>query len=382
VALRSAGTNAPRTTASRLVPVYYAAISIALLCVLPFKPAPDWDRIAYVAVAMSFEIDDPAELHASVYREFKAAADAHTYRALTEGRDRLAPGYRKAVSTDPKAFAQQLPFYRIKILYVLAIYLLAKLGMGFFFAASFVPAVCVALSLWVVYAIARPRVETVYMYVLPLLCAAFGIVYIGRMATPDGLALLAILLAGYFFLRGHWALLVVLPIAVGVRPDLILLGVLFSAYLLFSRDYRRAFTVASLAACVTVYVAIETLWGSHGWATLIHHSFIERLTHPATAKIELTASKYLAVLFGDPKGGTVFTVYLSLAIMAAYRVVRERLQSNTERKAAALLAISFVYVAVHVALFPALLNRFFAGPYILTACIFAWSLSRPAPRSV
>ena len=106
-------------------PVLYLLIAVLALWQSASKPMHNWDMIGYVAAAKSFEESDASALHDFTYRQLRESVTHKKYTSLASGKGDL---YRETISEDPAAFAEQLPFYRIRPVYTGLIYLSTRRG--------------------------------------------------------------------------------------------------------------------------------------------------------------------------------------------------------------------------------------------------------------
>src|SRR5205814_2311208 len=99
-----------------------AASGMALLFGLLFnliwaRPFSNWDMLGYIGIAYQFGGASPAVAHSRTYEILRQTVDTAAYRQFTE-----RTPYHVAVARDADAFVQQLPGYRMNIIYPLLIY--------------------------------------------------------------------------------------------------------------------------------------------------------------------------------------------------------------------------------------------------------------------
>ncbi|MDH3217775.1 MAG: hypothetical protein OEN01_16125 [Candidatus Krumholzibacteria bacterium] len=355
---------------------YYFLFSLVLMGASLKRPIHNWDMIAYAASAKRFEVNDGAALHSFVYEELRQSVPAETYDTLTRGR------YRQVVSQDAHAFSQQLPFYQVRLLYITAIFLLAKVGVNIFAATHLVSALSVALGTWLMLFTFRPHVDTLYLYVLPVAGVVLGLPFVARYSTPDGLSFLMVCLTTYLLMRGHRGVFGILPLCVLARLDLIIFVVLVWIHLW--RLGRSRLTAAfSLLATMLIYVGLKKYYGYYDWVTVYYFTFVQTLTHPADVAVDFGLADYLQALTSGVEGAIKskpFLVYIGLMVMSGFVVVRRlgpRVAGGvTSRYMLFLLVSSFVYVIFHFAFFPDMSERFFIGQYMLATGVLFFLISR------
>lgn len=319
------------------------------------NPVYNWDMIPYVAVAKNFEIKDAQKLHAFVYDGLKQAVPPQTFQELVTG------DYRKTISKNPEAFSEQLSFYRFKIIYILLLAGLGKLGMPIFFASHFISAVAVFAGLWLLFPIIKKNLSPLFIALFALLSLLFRITWLAGLSTPDGLAFLIMIAIAYLLLEKKRALLFALPLAIFVRTDLIILGALMTLYTFFRFPKWRAASVISFVLSCAAYLGLNAYFENYTWQTLFYFSFIESVPYPSRIT-EINVAQYLHILFEQTL--KLFMQKEFLAYLAAIFITLAGFRRNPF---IALIIIMFLYTIIHFLLFPATSLRFFIAPFLLAA---------------
>ena len=366
-----------------------AALSLYLVCagaalwLTVYRPFHNWDVVGYVASAKSFDSSDAAALQAFTYAELRGVLPPDLYddiaREKNIGTGRGAT-YRHAVSTDETAFAEQLPYYRIRPLYTGLSYLFYKTGVDIEFATLAVSGIGVAVGLLVLYLFARARLTPAFASLLPPLAMVVGLFDLARFSTPDGLAFAAVmLLARWLVLARTDTLLLAIPCVLGIRTDLILFTAPLLLALFTCQPENRRKIALSAAASVAIYFAILRYYGNPGWATFFYCTMVQRCTHPLSNPPTLTLHDYLDALGNglptiavDPD----FAVYACIVVASLY-LVRQRSSADRRRLATPLmlLATSAAYIACRFFALPAEWSRAFPCAYLLSAFALLWLLS-------
>ncbi len=354
---------------------YYVACSLVLLAFSVLRPYHNWDMIAYAACARSFQVHDREVLHATTYAELERSVPADTYRVLTSG------PYRQTVSEDAEAFAQQLPFYQIRILYNALVFLLATTGVSVFLATHLVSALAAIAGLWVVLLVFRPYVNTYLLFLVPPFAVVFGLLDVAKYGTPDGLAFLVVCLMACFLVRQNRGVLIVLPLSVLVRTDLIVLAILVAFYLVFVIRQWRFAAIVSLATAVAGYALVNAAYGHYGLSVTYYMTFVEAVAYPADAGIGIGLRDYLAILAGNARGiltNAAFLVFIMVSVLIAAKTIGRMadLEGKTMKSLLFVFVLSFVYVIVHIVVFPEIEERFFVGQYVLSLVVLFSLLSR------
>lgn len=350
--------------------------AVVLAFVLIF-PGNNWDAIGYVAVVKSIDIKDKQALHTAVFDELRRSVSADVYRSLTTN------GFQETVSSDPESLRQVLPFYRVKPGYIASIYLLSKIGMNPFFAAHLVSTAAVAGGLWLFFLAVRRRVDPVLLIMLPIFVLALGALQVARIITPDGLAFLAVALVFYLLLQESRPVLLVLPLLLLIRYDLIIFVLLIILYIFVTHGRWRLWSVGSAFLALLLFTAVNQFSGSYGYATLLWVSFVESVSYPAHVQAQLSWSLYAPILlrglsdlihFYSSFLGYTALVVLSFLLFLRIRE-RDRAEARAQQNLLALSFLVFLSVVIHFLVFPAMWPRFFAGQYFLGAMIFLIVLS-------
>lgn len=367
----------PRTTLALVA--WYAVASGALVWYSVQKPHHNWDMILYAACAKNLVIDDMETLHAFTYGELKHSVPEATLAALTEG------PYRKTVSEDVEAFAQQLPLYQIRVLYNVAVLLLSALGANIFAATHVVSALGVVAGLWLMLVTFRPLVSPFLLGLLPLVGIVFGLLDVAKYSTPDGLAFATVCLATWLLVRNRVAMLVILPLGVLVRTDLIVFAALVCVYVFLVRERWRVWAVASMVASVVAYVGVNAYYGNYGLATTYHMTFVEALAYPAQTGVHFGVREYVEALktgVGEAVTQAAFLLFAGACGAAGYLTWKRRPAGGLRRSEPMrfVFASSVLYVSVHFVVFPEIEERLFLGQYLLVLVVLFSLLRSTAER--
>jgi hypothetical protein len=271
---------------SRLAIIPYACFFLLLSAYAVLQPEYTWDLLGYIG--SSVDSTDARMIHNVAFdaiRPFAAKKDIQVDNP-----------YRVDIAANPYHFAEQLPFYSIKPLYVALIKGEHRLGMPFPKAAVAISALSnllLALLLW--------RWLSAYLGGLPLATACTlimlspNILELSRWATPDCLATLVAALALYLILERRlyfWGCSF-LVLDVWVRTDvLVLAGIVLLVLLLRSKLDFAQFASLSLLSLGS-YFAINHFAGNYGWPALFYNSFQGGLTTPGETFIHFSRSAYL-----------------------------------------------------------------------------------------
>ena len=350
----------------------YAVISCIVSGAILFyaameKPRSNWDLIAYMAVVANYEISEPDVLHRYVYEQLEQGVSLESYSELVAG------GFRNSASQNPVVLMQQLPFYKVRVLYCSCIYLLSEIGIGTIGAIHLISAFSTTLGLMVLCLTFKPYLNGTLLFMLPVCGLLLGAYDTARYSSPDGMAFLFLSLSVCALMNRHWAIFILLPLSVLVRTDLLVFAIIVLFYIYLSECDKKVYAIISAISTIVVYIALNRYSGNYGWSRLICETFINRTNFPADSTAELTFSKYMTVLFRNTHQflDKQFLTYLGLVIVVIYLYFRKYsfklFLKITEpgNIPLAVTMISFVYIAVHFVFFPAIWHRFFSGFYLL-----------------
>jgi hypothetical protein len=358
-----------------LAPLLFFFLAASSLALSVYKPYHNWDMIAYIAAAKSFEEKDSESLHSFTYDQVRHSVTDAKYEELTTGTTGREVGYRSKMSTDSSAFKEQLPFYKIRPIYTGLIYLLYKTGVNIVFATHIISGVAVVVAVTILYTLSISFLAGPLIFAVPLLAIIFGIFDLARLSTPDGLGFLACILSVYFYLKKYITLLLILlPIMIGIRTDLILFTtpLLFFVFV-FERSYRWK-TALSILISVAIYIGIMTYFKNPGWSTIFYFICIEYLAHPISIPQTLTMQNYLYGLFNGTKSlvhNKLFVLYLLLTTYSIYLIKNHANKTSIiitlKSHSAVLTVVCFIFVISHFLIIPDPENRYFFGSYLIGA---------------
>jgi hypothetical protein len=250
------------------------------------QPHYTWDVLGYVGCAVD-------STDAKVIQ--RAALDA--IRNATSDEDiRVDNPYRADVAANPYHFAEQLPFYSIKPVYVAFIKVLHRTGMPFQKSAVAISAASDFLLAVLLWQWLAPYLSSWSLAAAcTLIMLSPNILVLSRWATPDCLATLVAAVAFYLILerRSYFMGSAFLVLNVWVRTDaLVLAGIVF-AVLLMSRKLDIAEFAALSLLALGSYFTINHFAGNYGWPTLFYNSFLGGVTAPGEMIIHISRSAYV-----------------------------------------------------------------------------------------
>ncbi len=366
----------------RLFRLAFIVLCAALVAAIGYKkPTHDWDMIAYVASALHDEGMRGQAWLDEVYSQVRAETNDDEYAQLV-GKDSTAANeqiaaYRAGVARDWRALEQQLPFYRVKFVYMALVKGVHRLGLPYAKATYAVSAVSAgAMTLLFGLLLMRLRLP---LLLLPVgiaaanICAFHNTVFqsLASLPSPDGFACLCALLCLWLAASNDEAGFVAAALAPLARPDFVILSATLVGAILVSRlsenspprlaRLRRPLMlgVLSLACAGAIYVAQNHFLGSYSFATLFNFTFMGFAPYPESMAIShnprdyLLAYTHIGKLFESRHIVIYGLVFVALANTDLRALTRDRFTL-------VFVFAALAYVAIHLAVFPSYSDRFFA----------------------
>jgi len=336
-----------RAVFARLLIIVFTAAAVFAIGVR--YPYYNWDIVGYVAAAYHQDGLRGDALRDRTFDDVKNEVGPGMFQHLTEG------PYRQTVYEDSRALEQQVPFYTVKIGYLVLVRVAGRLGLSYAQSTFWVSALFSALSVVVIGMITQ-RVQLSPL-VVPLVAFGAGHSEVARGSLPDAPACFLALIAVYFALgRSRWLYVVsaLLPL---MRTDY----VIFSALLMTCRflSGERRYALTSLLASVAAYVGVSAAWGGYGWLKLFNFTLITGASpYPLEAAVSSRLVDYLTPfgrIWGQMIQGHFFVIYC-IALFAIIALLRGRLSM---RDRGLLFMLPFAFVVLHLLFFPLYEDRFF-----------------------
>ncbi len=274
---------------SPLTTIPYLAFFALLSVWAVHQPQYTWDVVGYVGASITST--NPEAIYKQTFAVMNPiiADDANT---------QVQPDnpYRADVAKNPYHFAEQIPFYSIKPIYIDLIRGFHRGGLSYARSAVAISAVssfalAVLLWLWLSpYLAGLPLVACCTMIML-----SPNILGLARWATPDCLATFVAALGFYLILDRKlyfWGC-AVLMCDIWIRTDaLVLAGIIF--FVLWVRAKLDFPQFASLCVLsLGSYFAINHFAGNYGWPILFYNSFLGGVIAPGEVALHVSKSVYL-----------------------------------------------------------------------------------------
>ncbi len=368
-----------------------AAAAVALLSclVMPadatLSPAVNWDMVAYIGIIKSWSLPDPVQYQAATYADLRARFPGY-YKPLVAASD-----YTRQVESDPAVFAAQLPFYRVRPLYLLIVRAVAALTSTVAGALGVVSVLAALAINLLVAGVSLSRLGawcgsgvTVTLALSPLM------INMSQLKTPDSLFALFVA-CGILLLadRKDWAGAAVLVVATAVRSEAMLLNLCLAMCLgaeavLRTGNARRWVPVALGAGSLALGLTIAHWAGAYSYTVLYHFTFSGFVADPASLadvplSLPVMAWNVAKGAWASLADGSLWALLLETVLLGA---VLSQFRGRARDRLTALAIGLWLYTAARFLVFPASYIRFNApaliGLVILLAC--AGGLAQPALR--
>lgn len=277
-----------------------ASLTAALLAgiVRALDPFWNWDMLPYMAAASELDGATPEQAHVLAYSAARSHVPSDRHHWLVDP----ANSYRSTLAQDPTAFADQLPFYWIKPLYIVLVWAAWKAGASLAWS-TVLPSIvgymvlCVAVFAW-----ARCRVRTALGYsAVAVLFWLPQVNEIAGLSTPDAVSAALIISGSFLLYCGRHPIpgLVLLVVSIAARMDNAILVVLVIATQRWCHPDRQLtwpWVVSGGIAAVVMYAAVHALGCAHGWCVGPEHAFLPRSLHPQEHPTPLNLTVWVSAL--------------------------------------------------------------------------------------
>jgi hypothetical protein len=289
---------------SVLATIAYFAFFALLSAWIVLQPQFTWDLVGYIGTAV--DSSDPVTIHKITFAAIKPVSSGAEIQVDNP--------YRVDVAANPYHFAEQLPFYSIKPVYVELIKVIHHAGMPFPRAAILISAAsnfALAAILW--FWLGSYVGGWAQAGACGLIMLSPNILALARWATPDCLATAVAAFALCLILerkKYFWGC-GLLVVNIWIRTDaLVLAGIVFAALLLCRKIDVVEFASLSVLALASFFT-INHFSGTYGWVALFYNSFLGGLVDPGEHVLDFSRSAYIHQLI---RGSFVWLIYGGFAL--------------------------------------------------------------------
>ncbi len=354
--------------------VYWAAYSLlaALIAIFALvRPSYNWDLLPYIGCVVQLGESDPEQIHRQTYALLQERFTPEVYSTFVD-----PSPYRRELARSPEAFFEQLPYYRIKPLYI-GLLALGRLAGLHPVDASFAISILSALTIMVLIPLAlRRRFSLGRAHLLGgLVSVAAGLPYLARLSSPDALS--AVLLLGAcscaLLYRRNAAAYSLLLLSILVRPDNLIFVLLFLAYQYLARHPGLEISLnrtAILGVCALLVYTVTGLAGPrYPHVTLVHHTFVGALAYPASFDPELSFELLYRVARKAVGQAILERTMSAFCLIGLVSLLLPR-RGTVADQAKGMIVLVLLNIALRLPLFPLLDARFYAPHFVIIATAF------------
>ena len=282
--------------------IIYGCIILGYTIFAYIKPYNDWDFLAYVGCALSYEESDEIKIHSQTYELARQSVSETEYEILV-GKTSFDSAYRSDAARDPHHFSQQLHFYKSRFLYTFMIYMAMKLGLPVVRTIAVISVISALLTMVLMYVWVSIYIRGVTGSIMTLLLInQAGIISLARFSTPDALSTLLIVLAFYLWTERENLLGGVLTLiaSITIRPDNIIIYVIAVTSLLWLKESAVGLRIKKcmvlLAIGVGTYFSLSAIGGSYSWRIFFSHAFMGRSLTPLDNPVSISIGDYSRII--------------------------------------------------------------------------------------
>ncbi|MEJ5052180.1 hypothetical protein WH221_20320 [Chryseobacterium culicis] len=282
---------------------------ISILALLTFwnyqNRVYDWDMPGYMGSMYTSEFpDSPDKVRIITYQEIKKEAPADHYTDIIGIKQWDIP--RQYFVKNTQSFTEQLPYFQIKVGYILVITLFYKLGLSSPMAVLFTSLISYFFSGVLLFYILKLLFPKKYWLAVVLTVASMllpPMTYMSRVSTPDMFIFqfMLIFIIGLLKKWSKWAMFVLLFGITFIRPDYITFTLTYIIAVFFFQYLQEKKIDVSFIAQGTVllimYLVIIKFYHYPGWKDLFYDTFIDRRPIISTHPIDVSVKDYLSIIY-------------------------------------------------------------------------------------
>lgn len=351
-----------------LVTVYI--LSVLFCSVKSFiKPEFNFDGLAYIGIIHSISETNDKIIHKKTYDEYKRVTPKETFKLLTKG-----DTYRTSLYKNPKYFVSQFPFYTIKPLYLLLVYIVNKIGINIIYSTITVSilsyiGICTILLFWL------KKVEfNIFLTISTIiLVTSPPITSVARLSTPDMLSAFVLITGIYVGIivrkRKTFVSLLLLSLFARIDNVVIVFPLLFWMRFITKKEKfkitNKEFIIANVLG-LSIYIIVTKTTSNYGWGSLMYHSFIKSLNNPSTFKEVFTTNQYFFIIKNSLLNmfNSSFMTFIMLYLVGFLILskLKTKILNNLHFQ---ISTISLATMVGHFLLFPSFEDRFYTYQYIV-----------------
>ena len=265
----------------------------------------DWDMPGYLGCMYTFEFpDSPDKVRIITYEEIKKEAPAEHYADVIGVKPWDIP--RQYFTKNTQSFTEQLPYFQIKVGYILVITLFYKLGVSPPMSVLGVSLISYFISGLLFFYILKLLFPKKYWLAVLLTVAAMllpPMTYMATVSTPDMFIFqfILIFIIGLIKNWSKWGMFVLLFTITFIRPDYITFTLTYiMAVFLFYYFKEKKIDISYIvqgSVLLVMYLAIIKFYHYPGWKDVFYDTFIDRRPFISTHPVKLGLMDYLEIIY-------------------------------------------------------------------------------------
>ncbi|WP_144429032.1 hypothetical protein [Chryseobacterium sp. StRB126] len=291
----------------------------------------DWDMPGYLGSMFTTEFpDSPDKVRELTFSHIKKEAPADQYNNLIGVKPWAIA--RQYFAKNTQSFTEQLPYFQIKIGYVLMITLFYKLGLSPPMSVLFTGFISYFISGVLLFYILKLLFPEKYILAALLTAGIMfmpTITFMAGESTPDMFIFLFILMfvIGLIKKWGQWRMFLLLLIMTFIRPDYITFALTYlGAVFLFDYFTEKKIDIVLMAqgiVILSIYVFVMRFYNYPGWVDLFYDSFIHRRPIISAQPAHVSLSAYLQVVYSKIIAFKKVTLAVSVMIGLIFWMSKE-----------------------------------------------------------
>jgi hypothetical protein len=318
-------------------------------------PRHNWDMIPYMGCVIQKTTPTSETCHAETYKILRQELGDKEFDKLSDNE------YTLTMESNHEAFAENLPYYTIRIVYVSIINFFYQLGVPLSFSTvlpSLISIFFIILTLFFVLnkELKNSLVASVISLIILFLSPT---IYMARLSTPDSLsALFLILISVAYLYRTNWFLLFLLmTVSIMIRTDNVIWCLLLLLFETFSSSEKKnkGLMLLFMFGLTSVYLTINFLYSNGGWEVLFYSTFIERQNFPLSQTPPLIIGQYIRTMITQtPK----FLPWILLIFLGFYYLKIKNLKTLLMNRGSKIILVCILSFLSKFVLFPSFDARF------------------------
>jgi len=331
----------------------------------------DLDIVFYTACALENETMSHQQIHDVAYEQAKQDLGIAKFKNLADS----SKFYRHSIFKSAENFYSQLPFYKVKPLYVYFLKAANSFGVSPVIFSTYLNllvyfAIGIVLLFYLIRFIGfyKGWLISFCMMLMPMVLDTI------KNNTPDMLISLFILTAVMLLLSDseirRYIAIAVFCCCIFIRPESIILVIAFCgiSFLYKQQEYSKKYLLVLFSTSIICYLFVSVYYQAYPWSLLYKHSFVGYIPDLRNADVSLTFNDYIYGFRFIPN--TVF--YSDFFLIPLFLILPFLLYSAAywKSKLFVMAQVVLVSVIIRIMLFPDLSIRFYTSVFLISVVLF------------